>query len=66
MHVLNPDHHIRTAEAALFLGLSPKTLGNWRVRRVGPAWSKAGARAVVYRVGDLIAWVEQRRQTDAT
>tara|TARA_R110000850_G_scaffold81267_1_gene174723 strand:+ start:231 stop:431 length:201 start_codon:yes stop_codon:yes gene_type:complete len=59
----DPDHHIPTVEAALFLGVTPKTLRNWRARKIGPAWARPGLRTVVYRVGDLIAFMEARRQT---
>lgn len=62
MTVRDPDHHVPTAEAALFLGVTPKTLRNWRNRRIGPAWSRPGLRAVVYRVGDLTAFMDARRQ----
>ena len=58
----DPDHHVPTIEAALFLGVTPKTLRNWRSRRIGPPWSRPGLRSVVYRVGDLTAFMQGRRQ----
>lgn len=63
MTSLNPDHYVPTPEAARFIGVAPKTLRNWRARKKGPAWSIAGTRAVSYRIGDLIAFMEARRQT---
>ena len=59
----NPDHRVPSSEAARFVGVSPKTLRNWRSKKVGPSWSRAGSRAVVYRIGDLIAFMEARRQS---
>lgn len=35
-----------TAEAADYLGLSPKTLENWRVRGGGPQFMKMGSRCL--------------------
>ena len=63
MTAANPDHHVPTNEAALFLGVTPKTLRNWRSRKIGPAWSRPGLRVVVYRIGDLTAFMNARRQS---
>ena len=45
-------------EAARFLGLSHKTLNNWRVQGVGPRFVKAqGANGSVrYPLSELVAW----------
>jgi hypothetical protein len=45
-------------EAARILGLSHKTLNNWRVQGLGPRFLKYGQRggAVRYLVADLHAW----------
>lgn len=42
-------------EAGAFLGMSPKTLANWRVRGFGPTFVKLGGRGgkVRYRRTDL-------------
>ncbi|WP_019593009.1 helix-turn-helix domain-containing protein [Thioalkalivibrio sp. ALM2T] len=48
-------------QAAEYLRLSPRTLIRWRNMRKGPPWVKAGRR-VIYRRGDLDAWLEQRTQ----
>lgn len=50
-----------SADAAEYLGLSPKTLTNWRVRGDGPPYvrhGKTGGR-VSYRVKDLDAYLEE-------
>ena len=44
--------NLETAAAAEILGLSPRTLRNWRVSGKGPRYSKRGAR-VFYAVEDL-------------
>jgi len=52
-----PPRHLRTPEAARFLGLSHSTLEKHRVYGTGPKFSKLGGR-VVYKLDDLKAWVE--------
>lgn len=64
--VLNlPPRHLRTPEAARFLGLSERTLEKHRVYGTGPTFSKLGGR-VIYKLDDLRAWVEvgARRSTN--
>ncbi|MGL5362138.1 MAG: helix-turn-helix transcriptional regulator [Bosea sp. (in: a-proteobacteria)] len=52
------DRSFHGKEAARFLGLSHKTLNNWRVQGIGPRFVKAhGARGSVrYPLSELIAW----------
>ena len=55
--------NMKDDEAALFLGLSPQTLRNYRSQgNKGPAYIKIG-RAVRYTVKDLEAFIEQHRVT---
>lgn len=56
--------YLRTPDAAVHLGLSPRTLEKHRCFGTGPAYHKLGGR-IVYRVEDLEAWAEQglRRST---
>jgi hypothetical protein len=42
------------------LSLSVRTLQAWRTQNVGPPFIRAG-RAVRYRFGDIIAWIEANR-----
>jgi len=61
-----PDAMLNTTQAAAVLGLRPQTLHEWRMRRVGPSYSKLG-RAVRYRYADLLEWIEAKRvNTSAT
>lgn len=48
--------------AAARLGISPKTLENWRSAGSSPPFFKVGAR-VLYDVADLDAWLAARRRT---
>ena len=56
-----PPRYLRTPEAARFLGLSGRTLEKHRTYGTGPRYAKLGGR-VVYRIDDLQAWVDRRRQ----
>jgi predicted DNA-binding transcriptional regulator AlpA len=52
-----PHFYVRTPDAAVFLGLSGRTLEKHRTYGTGPRYSKLGGR-VVYRMSDLQAWAE--------
>jgi len=58
----DPNKMLSTADAADLLGLQPCTLSAWREdgSQPGLAFFKLG-KAVRYRYGDLIAFVETRR-----
>ena len=49
---------LRTPDAAVHLGLSPRTLEKHRCYGTGPVYHKLGGR-IVYRREDLDAWAEQ-------
>lgn len=52
-----------TATAAAALGLRPETLANWRVNgRYSLAYVRSG-RLIRYRAGDLLDWLDSRRQS---
>lgn len=59
-----PQRHLRTIEAARYLGLSDRTLEKHRTYGTGPIYRKIGGR-VVYTLDDLQAWSERgaRRST---
>ncbi|HVT16580.1 MAG TPA: helix-turn-helix domain-containing protein [Thermoanaerobaculia bacterium] len=52
---------LTTEQAALYLGLSPRTLEKRRTVGGGPPFLKLG-RAVRYRLCDLEEWIAQRRR----
>jgi hypothetical protein len=63
MYTVNPDRQLRLSEreAATYLGpISIRTLQDWRVRGIGPAYTKLGKR-VAYDVVDLDAYVARMR-----
>jgi hypothetical protein len=57
------DILIPSREAAAFIGVSPATLDNWRVRGDGPPFLKTPGRTgkVLYDPADIEAWRTQRR-----
>ena len=60
-----PPRYLRTAEAARYLGLSPRTLEKHRIYGTGPAYRKIGAR-VVYALADLNAWADRGIRTSTS
>ena len=54
------------SEAADYLGLSPRTLQNWRVRGGGPDYVKLSGRMVCYRLVDLNDWVAESIQNSTS
>jgi hypothetical protein len=57
---VTPDGRLDTDNAATFLGVSKKTLANWRYRRIGPCWRKVGS-MVFYELPDLEKFVSGDR-----
>jgi len=53
--------YFRTQEAALYVGLSPRTMEKHRCYGTGPVYRKLGGR-VVYALEDLEEWVERGRR----
>ncbi|MFD9406985.1 helix-turn-helix transcriptional regulator [Streptomyces sp. NPDC059989] len=54
------------AEAAAYLGLSPRTLYVWRHRRQGPPSFRLGPRGrVTYRIDAIDAWIREQEQADS-
>lgn len=53
---------LRANEAAEMLGVAPQTLADWRCTdRVSLPFVKIGAKAVRYRLSDLVAFIEANR-----
>ncbi|MBB1492004.1 helix-turn-helix domain-containing protein [Paracoccus sp. MC1854] len=54
---MNSTNHLKPADVAALLGVSPRTLSRWHAQRVGPARCKLG-RTVLYRRTAVEAWLE--------
>lgn len=54
---------VNATEAAAMLGISPRTLANWRTQGIGPAFIRIGKvhSRTLYRVDDLHAWLDANR-----
>ncbi|PVM92762.1 helix-turn-helix transcriptional regulator [Caulobacter endophyticus] len=61
----SPPRHLRTPEAARFLGLSDRTLEKHRSYGTGPTYRKIGGR-VVYTLDDLQAWSDRGMRTSTS
>jgi hypothetical protein len=60
--VYHNEDRLPTAEAAAVVQAKPRTLEKWRLFETGPPFEKVGSKLVVYRYGDLIAWLESRKR----
>ena len=65
LSVVPSPRYLRTAEAARYLSLSPRTLEKHRTYGTGPAYRKIGGR-VVYVVADLNAWADVGTRTSTS
>ena len=65
LNLVNSARYLRTAEAARYLSLSPRTLEKHRTYGTGPAYRKIGGR-VVYAVADLTAWADIGTRTSTS
>ena len=54
-------HYMTTAQAATYLGLSPRTLESYRCRGGGPPYYDLGG-VVRYLLSDVIEWASKRRR----
>jgi hypothetical protein len=54
------DHYVDDVEAARILGLSASYLRKLRVSGGGPRYSKLSARAVRYKLRDVLAWADSK------
>ncbi len=59
------DELLLAVEAAQVLGISVKTLANWRWKGAGPSFNKIGG-AIRYQVADLKSFIETRQRTSTS
>lgn len=60
-----PDVALKPDEAAQYLGVSPKTMANWRSLGLGPAYTQYYGRRVAYLIEDLDAFRRANRVATA-
>lgn len=50
------DPWFTAPEVSARYGVTPQTLANWRFAKRGPRYLAMSARAIRYRLSDLVAW----------
>jgi len=53
-----PKRVFTPREVAYAYGISEGTLANWRSKKIGPRYYKAGRRKVIYFQSDLDSWAK--------
>jgi len=51
---------LNTSTVARMLGISPRTLKDWRCKERGPKWISIGKNTVRYRMADVEQFINQR------
>lgn len=59
------DDLLTTAELAIFLGNSDKTLNNWRCQGEGPDFTRIGRR-IKYRFADVLKYLEENKRASTS
>lgn len=59
---VNRSKLLTEKEAANLICYSQRALQNWRVRGGGPKYVKVSARSVRYQLGDVLDWIDERKQ----
>jgi predicted DNA-binding transcriptional regulator AlpA len=54
------DELVSEAQAAVLLGVAPRTLQGWRRKGVSPGCVRLSYRSIRYRRRDLVAWINAR------
>jgi hypothetical protein len=54
------ERFVTQKEAARILGVEPRTLETWRLKRIGPPFFAYSRRCVRYRLSDLQEWLSQQ------
>lgn len=65
----HPDDVVSRKDAAALIGVSPRTTEDWARDGKGPPFRKFGtgrSARIVYRVGDLLAWLDAQRRVSTT
>jgi excisionase family DNA binding protein len=60
---MKTDGLFTTEELAEFLGLSPRTLKDWRNQGKGPKSVRIGHKTIRYRKEDVDSWIKRQKKT---
>jgi len=60
------DHLLTSEQAAGVLGLSPKTLANWRVQGIENLPYRKVGKAIRYKYGDLLAFIDLQKRENTS
>ena len=60
---INRSRLLTESEAADLICYSRRALQNWRVRGGGPKYVKVSSRSVRYQLGDVLDWIDERKQS---
>jgi hypothetical protein len=63
---LDPELHIDEKRAAIYLGISPRTLQGYRTKGGGPEFVKISHKVVRYKIADLIKWTENKKRKNTS
>lgn len=58
----NPNEILTTDSLAVLLGVSAEFLSHRRTNKDGPQFTRVPPRSIVYRRGDVTAWLRERRE----
>lgn len=58
-----PMQLLTTDAVAEILGVSTRTVEDWRLDEIGPPVTRLGRRTIRYRSDQLVAWIAQRSET---
>lgn len=56
---------LTTAELAESIGVSPRTLRNWRAKGLGPVPTRLSPKDVRYAVDDVQEWIKSVKRADS-
>ena len=57
---------ITTHDLAERWNMNPKTLDQWRSKRIGPKWVRIGGKKILYRMKDILAYESENENEIST
>lgn len=59
--MMQPPRRLGAKQAAHLLGISMRTLADWRLKKCGPSYFKVSKTLVLYNEEELNRWLQKRR-----